>query len=93
MEKLLKTEVAVNTDDAKLLRSVSNNNNGEELNSDLNDTYVTEVKRWDMQFNAQKCHLIEMGKQGNETRTCVCGKLNNNQSSLHYEYLFCSICT
>ncbi len=53
--------ISLFADDAKLLRKISSHKNCEELQHDLNKIYEWN-KRWEMQFNVRKCHVMEMGK-------------------------------
>ena len=48
-------------DDAKLLRKISNQEDCKELQKDL-ERICNWSKRWEMEFNTKKCHLLEMGK-------------------------------
>ncbi len=48
-------------DDAKLLNKISTHKDCEELQHDLNKIYEWS-KRWEIQFNVHKCHVMEVGK-------------------------------
>ena len=48
-------------DDAKLLKRVKTNKDCEILQNDLNKIYKWS-KKWEMEFNVKKCHVMEMGK-------------------------------
>ena len=48
-------------DDAKLMRVVKNTDDYRELQDDI-DKIDEWRKRWKLDFNAKKCHVIELGK-------------------------------
>ena len=58
--------ISLFADDAKLLRKIRNHKDCEELQNDINKIYEWS-KTWEMEFNAKKCHVLEMGKKCNET--------------------------
>ncbi len=53
--------ISLFADDAKLLRKISTHKDCEALQHDLNRIYEWS-KRWEMQFNVRKCHVMETGK-------------------------------
>ena len=53
--------ISLFADDAKLLKRVENNTDCEMLQNDLNKIYEWS-KRWEMEFNANKCKVMELGK-------------------------------
>ena len=53
--------ISLFADDAKLFRKIRNHKNCEELQNDINKIYEWS-KTWKMEFNAKKCHVLEMGK-------------------------------
>ena len=60
-------------DDAKLFWKIRNQRDCEELQNDLDKIYEWS-KVWEMEFNASKCHLLEVGKSGKRpTRTYKLG--------------------
>ena len=58
--------ISVFADDVKLLRKIGNHKDCEELQNYINKKYEWS-KTWKMEFNAKKCHVLEMGKKGNDT--------------------------
>ena len=61
MPEAVSSYISLFADDAKLLRKISNQKDCEELQNDLNK--INEwSKRWEMEFNIHKCHVMEMGK-------------------------------
>ena len=48
-------------DDAKLMRVVKNTDDCRELQGDI-DKIDEWSKRWKLDFNAKKCHVMELGK-------------------------------
>ena len=48
-------------DDAKLMRIVKNTDDCQELQRDI-DKIDEWCKRWKLDFNAEKCHVMELGK-------------------------------
>ena len=49
-------------DDAKLMRVVKNNDDCRELQGDNIDKIDEWSKRWKLDLNAKKCHVMELGK-------------------------------
>ena len=49
-------------DDAKLMKVVKNIDDCRELQEDIDKIYEWS-KRWNKEFNAKKCHGIELGKK------------------------------
>ena len=58
--------VSLFADDAKLMRRVKDWRDCEELQGDLDKIYEWS-RKWEMEFNAKKCHVLEMGKSKNGT--------------------------
>ena len=58
-------------DDAKLLRRVRNREDGEMLQEDLNNIAKWSDK-WEMEFNVNKCKVMEFGKGRNRITTNYC---------------------
>ena len=48
-------------DDAKLMKVITNQGDCEELQRDIDKIYEWS-KRWKLEFNTKKCHVMEMGK-------------------------------
>ena len=48
-------------DDAKLFRVIESQNDCQQLQSDINRIYEWSL-RWKLEFNAKKCHVMEIGK-------------------------------
>ena len=61
LQEGLKIYINLFADDAKLLKVVNGPDNCMELQRDLDKMYEWRVK-WKLEFNAQKCHVLEMGK-------------------------------
>ncbi len=60
----LDSYVSLFADDAKIMRQIRNRNDCEELQNDLNKLHNWN-QTWKMQFNTNKCHVLEMGKSKN----------------------------
>ena len=60
MQEGLKSYINLFADDAKLLKVVRDSE-WMELQKDLDKMYEWSGK-WKLEFNAQKCHVLEMGK-------------------------------
>ena len=54
--------ISLSADNAKLLRKIGNHKDCEELQNDINKIYEWSKTR-EMEFNAKKCHVLEMGKK------------------------------
>ncbi len=65
-------------DDTKLLRRVRKEEDVDMLQKDLNDIAKWSHK-WEMEFNVNKCKVMEFGKGGNRTAANYC--LGNTQLS------------
>lgn len=61
MPEGVSTYISLFTDDAKLLSKINSYKDCEELQIDLNKIYKWS-KRWKIQFNTNKCHVLEIGK-------------------------------
>ena len=66
MTKGVSSYISLFADDAKLLRKIGNHKNCEELQNDINKIYEWS-NTWEMEFNAKKFHILEMGKKCIET--------------------------
>ena len=53
--------ISLFADNAKLLRKIGNHRDCEELQNYINKIYEWN-KTWEMEFNAKKCHVLEMEK-------------------------------
>ena len=53
--------ISLFADNAKLLRKIGNHKDCEELQNYINKIYEWS-KTWEMEFNAKKCHVLEMEK-------------------------------
>ena len=53
--------ISLFADDVKLLRKIGNHKGCEELQNDINKIYEWS-NTWEMQYNAKKCHVLEMEK-------------------------------
>ena len=53
--------ISLFADDAKLLRKKGNHKDCKELQNDIKIIYEWS-KTWEMEFNANKCHVLEIGK-------------------------------
>ena len=54
--------ISLFADDAKLLKVIGNHKDCVELQNDINKIYECS-KTLEMEFNAKKCHVLEMGKK------------------------------
>ena len=61
MQEGLTSYINLFADDAKLLRVIRNQNDCMELQRDIDKIYEWS-KRWKLEFNAKKCHVMELGK-------------------------------
>ena len=60
MPKEIKSYMSLFADDAKLLRKIEKTKDCESLQEDLNKILEWSIK-WEMEFNVNKCHVMEMG--------------------------------
>ena len=61
MQEGLNSYINLLADDAKLLRVIKSHADYMELQRDIDKIYEWS-KRWKLEFNAKKCHVMEMGK-------------------------------
>ena len=61
LTKEVSSYISLIVDFVKLLSKIRNHKDCEELQNDINKIYE-QSKTWEMEFNAKKCHVLEMGK-------------------------------
>ena len=61
MHEGLKSYINMFADDAKLLKVIKSQRDCEELQKDIDKIYEWSLK-WKLEFNAKKCHVMELGK-------------------------------
>ena len=70
MQEGLNSYINLLADDAKLLRVIKSHADYMELQRDIDKIYEWS-KRWKLEFNAKKSHVMEMGKEYNQTNMGV----------------------
>ena len=60
MTEEVSSYISLFADDSKLLRKIRNHNDCVELQNDINKINQWS-KTWEIEFNAKKCHVLEMG--------------------------------
>ena len=61
MQEGLKSYINLFADDAKLLKVIKSQEDCKELQKDIDKIHEWSLK-WKLEFNAKKCHVMEMGK-------------------------------
>ena len=67
MTRELTSYVNLFADDAKLMRIIKDENDCKELQNDI-DRIQAWSRRWKLEFNAKKCHVVKFGKSKKDPR-------------------------
>ena len=82
MPEGVRSYMSMFADDAKLMKKVKDKEDCEDLQRDLDKVYEWS-QTWEMEFNAKKCHVMELGKSKN--RPTKSYKMGNEPMNVSHE--------